>query len=77
MEHFHSNSANWKPLYEVAVSETDAGKLPERIVSARNAILDRIEETLTRPLPSEHRAMDDALRNLRKLAGITTSQRAA
>lgn len=77
MEHLLSNSASWKPLYEVAISETDAGKLPERIASARNAILDRIEETLTRPLPSEHRAMDDALRNLRTLACITTLQKAA
>jgi len=28
----------------------------------------KIEESLTSPLPSEHRVMDDALRNLRRLA---------
>jgi len=77
MEYVHSNSGNWKPLYEVALLETDAGKLPERITTARNAILDRIEETLTCPLPGEHRAMDDALRNLRGLARIIEAQKAA
>ncbi len=68
-----SNSFDWKPLYEAALLETDVSKLAQRITVARIAILDRIEESLTSPLPSEHRAMDDALRNLRRLAEITTA----
>ena len=67
-----SNSHDWKPLYDAALLETDGSKLPERITAARTAILDRIEESLTSPLPSEHRVMNDALRNLRRLAeGMT------
>ena len=42
MEHSHSHSADWKPLYEAALLETDAGKLPDRITVARSAIFDRI-----------------------------------
>jgi len=63
-----SNSPDWKPLYEAALLETDASKLLERISVARSAILDRIEESLRNPSPGEHRVMNDALRNLRRLA---------
>jgi len=63
---------NWKPLYEAALLETDVIKLPERITTARSAILDRIEESFTRSLPGEQRAMDDALRKLRRLEQLTT-----
>lgn len=57
--------------------ETDFDKLPQRISIARTAILDRIEESLRCPVLSEHRAMDEALRNLRKLAEIATEKSAA
>src|SRR5262249_38694041 len=73
MGHLQPKGTDWLPLYEVALSETDAGKLPERIMVARSAIFDRIEESLTHPLPGEQRAMDDALRNLRRLAMTTTT----
>ena len=72
-----SNATNWKPLYEAALLETDAGKLTERITIARNAIFDRIEESLSHPISSEHRAMHDALRTLRRLADCHTSRKAA
>ena len=77
MEHFQSKDRKWIPLYEMAVLETDAGKLPQLITVARSAIFDRIEESLTHPLPGEQRAMDDALRNLRRLAQITSTRIAA
>jgi hypothetical protein len=32
--------------------------------------LDRIEESLTHPLPDEHREIDKALRHLRKLERV-------
>ena len=67
-----SNSHDWKPLYDAALLETDGSKLPERISVARNAILDRIEQTLRNPSPAEHRVMNDALRNLRRLAAGMT-----
>jgi len=48
--------------------------LPGRIIMGRNAILDRIEEGLKSLLASEHRAMNDALRNLRRLAKISSTR---
>jgi hypothetical protein len=77
MQPFQSSGTDWKPLYEAALLETDAGKLPQRITTARSAILDRIEESLTHPRPGEQRAMDDALRNLRRLAQTTNTRSAA
>jgi len=66
---FSSTSADWRPLYEAALLEGDPEKLSERIIKARSAILDRIEETLTHPsLHGEQRAMNDALTNLKRLA---------
>ena len=58
---------DWKLLYDAALRETDPRKLPERIASAQNAILNRIEESMRTPAFGEHCAMNDALRNLRRL----------
>jgi|SRR5215469_3955010 len=79
MEHLPPTTKKWKPLYEAALLETDSSKLLQRITTARTAILDRIEESLTRPVPAECRAMDDALRTLRRLEsryhrGVSTMQ---
>ena len=63
-----ANSTYWKRLYQAALLEPDADKLLERITTARGAILDRIEESFTHPLPGEHRALGEALRDLRRLA---------
>jgi hypothetical protein len=71
-----SGNCDWRPLYEAALLETDVTKLPQRITAARSAILDRIEESFTHSLLGEHRAMDDALRSLRRLAQLTTSRAA-
>ena len=73
---FQPDNRDWKPLYEAALSETDLTKLPERIITARSAILDRIEETFVHSLPGEQRAMDEALRNLRTLAQLTITRSA-
>jgi hypothetical protein len=70
-------ASDWKPLYEAALLEKDATKLPERISAARNAILDRIEESLWNPSPAEHHVMDNALRNLHRLAEAVTAKAAA
>jgi inhibitor of KinA sporulation pathway (predicted exonuclease) len=67
-----SDNCDWKPLYKAALLETDVTKLPQRVTAARSAILNRIEESFTHSLLGEHRAMDDALRNLRRLAKLTT-----
>jgi signal transduction histidine kinase len=67
MQHIRSNS-DWKQLYEAALLETDSSRLRERINVAREAILDRIEESLKQPIASERHAMTEALRHLRRLA---------
>jgi hypothetical protein len=66
----HASQANseWKNLYEVAVRETDVSKLPERIATARDAILNRIQQSIGNPALGDHCAMDAALRTLRRLA---------
>jgi hypothetical protein len=46
---------DWTELYQLAVMEFDPTRLVQRISDARNAILDRIEETHTKPLPCEER----------------------
>jgi hypothetical protein len=71
---FQPDNRDWKRLYEAALSETDLTKLPERIITARSAILDRIEESFIHSLPGEHRVMDVALANLRRLGKLTTSR---
>ena len=76
MQHIQSNS-DWKPLYEAALLETDSSRLTERIILARKAILDRIEESLRQPIASEHHAMNEALRHLRRLAEMSSSSIAA
>jgi multidrug efflux pump subunit AcrA (membrane-fusion protein) len=59
--------AQWKKPYEAAILELDPTKLQQRISEAHQAILNRIEELLTRPSDSEQHALNDALRNLRIL----------
>ena len=73
--HISPSQPEWKPLYEAALFETDETKVPERIARARSAILDRIEDTLKKSIGGEHRAIDDALRQLRQLAEITAAKK--
>ena len=57
---------DWKELYELAVMELDTAKLPQRITDARNAILDRAEETFAkRGNYHECQELTDALSGLR------------
>jgi hypothetical protein len=59
--------AGWKHLYQTALSETDPGKITERIVDARNAVLDRIEDLLSCSSCAERQALSDAFRVLGRL----------
>jgi hypothetical protein len=59
---------DWIKLYELAFVESDPTILPQRISEARNAILDRIEETHTSSCPYEERQqLTDALNALRAI----------
>jgi hypothetical protein len=66
---------DWKLLYDAALRETDPSKLPQRIATAQNAILNRSEESMRSPTFGEHCAMNDALRNLRRLEKSPTSRK--
>jgi len=61
----------WKQPYEAAILELDSTRLQQRISEATEAILDRMEQLLTRPSDSEQRVLNDALRNLRILRKLS------
>jgi len=59
---------DWKELYQLAVIELDPAKLSHRISDARNAILDRIQETISVAAHyQERQELADALNGLRVL----------
>jgi len=61
-----SRPPDWTELYQLALLELDFTRLAQRIYDARNAILDRIEETNTKPFPyDERQQLTDALNGLR------------
>jgi hypothetical protein len=55
---------DWKELYQLAMLETDPAKLSPLITDAHKAILDRIQETLTKPISAERDRLSDALSGL-------------
>jgi hypothetical protein len=57
----------WRELYRAAMMELDPLKLPQRIDDARNAIMDRMEDTRTKPSYPEYQQLDDAFNGLRTL----------
>lgn len=59
---------DWKDLYHLAVVELDPAKLTNRITDARNAILDRIQETISVAAHyQERQELTDSLNGLRVL----------
>ena len=66
---------DWKELYHLAMLETDPAKLAPLIADAHSAILDRIQETLTKPISDEHERLSDALNGLRTLRQEVNSWR--
>lgn len=62
------NSPDWTELYRLAFNELDPTKLEQRVADARNAILDRIQETIAKPSHyNERQQLSDALNGLRVL----------
>jgi hypothetical protein len=66
----------WQNLYEAAILELDARKLPQRIAMAQHAILGRIEDLKSRPDYEREPLMKHLvetlrlLRTLGRIAGI-------
>jgi hypothetical protein len=57
--------------------ELDSRKMPQRILDARQAILDRAEEILTASATDERSALNDALQALRVLEQESASEKPA
>jgi hypothetical protein len=70
-------TARWKQLYAAAVLELDDAKLPDRIAQARAAISDRAADSLISPSDEERRALNDALRFLQVIEGMSTRRNSA
>jgi hypothetical protein len=68
MANFGVPPPDWKGLYQLAVTELDPAKLPQRISAARDAILIRISENGAKPHTyQEHQELSDAINGLRVL----------
>ena len=62
------HAPDWKELYQLAVIELDPAKLSNRITDARNAIFERIQETISVAAHyQERQELTDALNGLRVL----------
>src|SRR5438552_18501043 len=57
----------WRQLCQAAFFELDPVKLLERIAEARSAVLDRIEDRLSKPINGEQYALRNALETLSTL----------
>jgi hypothetical protein len=57
----------WRQLCQAAFFELDPVKLLERIADARSAVLDQIEDVLSKPINSEQSALRNALETLSTL----------
>jgi hypothetical protein len=68
----------WEKLYHVAVLETDASKIEERIQAAESAIKGRLHEFSLNHggTPEENRAIADALNGLKVLQKEVTAWQA-
>jgi len=70
----------WQRPYQVALSETDASRLPDRIAAAQTAIETRVVEIKSARFcsPAEQQALDDARSGLRLLTNeVSLSRRAS
>ena len=73
-------AGGWRQLFEHALLERDPAALPRRLQDAKNAILDRIEDSLRSASASERRLLMAALntiKELQRLANIDDLQQAS
>ena len=68
----------WKRLYEAAILELDPAKLLQRIAVAQSAVINQMEDGLSKPSDRQQLALHDALHmlsTLRELAERDISER--
>ncbi len=61
---------HWKRLYEAAILESDPAKLLERIALAQSAVLNQLEDGVSKPSDSQQLVLHDALHMLSTLRTI-------
>ena len=69
-----ANHPEWRQLCQAALFETNTVKLLERIILARHAVLDCIEDGYSKPRNDEQAALREALTALDTLRRITERQ---
>jgi hypothetical protein len=72
--HAAHDAQQWRQLCEAAVLELDPAKLLQRIAEARSAVVDRIEDTPSKPSHGEQLALCDFLATLAVLRTIAERQ---
>ena len=59
-----NETAQWRQLCQIAYFELEPVTLLQRVVEARSAVLDRIEDVLSRPITFEQDELRNALKTL-------------
>ncbi len=70
MNYGNGRIPRWKQLCEAAILEPDPAKLLLRVIEARSAVLDQIEDCLAKPSDGEQLALQDALEYLHVLREV-------
>jgi len=58
---------DWRKAFEAALLERDQAVLPRRLRDAKNAVMDRIEDSLDSASPSERKVLLAALNTISEL----------
>jgi hypothetical protein len=64
------HAPQWKRLYEAAILELDPAKLLQRIAGAQSAVLNQMEDNVSKPSDPQQFALHDALHMLSTLRTI-------
>jgi hypothetical protein len=62
---------SWKELVEIAIFETDADHLSQRIQDAQDAIMDEIEDSFQTASSSERQSLINAMNSVRGLRRVS------
>lgn len=62
-----TSTRNWRQLFEAALLEQDSSILPSRLKDARDAVMDRIEDSFDSASLSERRLLLAALNTISEL----------
>lgn len=67
--------SDWKQLFEAALGEQDPGMFPERLLTAKDAIVGKIEDSFETASPSDRLLLLTALNTISGLFEVSNIQR--